>query len=372
VVPFALIGCFLSVFSTSLATILLTIAEKMLQALWPLLDYFSQIQHATMNASISSPIGLIIATLGMLWLLAPKGFPGRALGLICLTALFGSPKDIPHNAALITVLDVGQGLAVVVETAKHTLMFDTGPKLNDTVNAGNRVILPFLVTRNIRKIDTLIISHGDLDHIGGAADILKAYPVDNIMTSEPWLFEEAEHCKAGQHWEWDNVMFDMLHPNEIDEPYYRKNAKRNDQSCVLRIQAGNQSVLITGDIETKSEKSIIEYIELHENARNIVNKGEQISLKSTILLVPHHGSKSSSSEAFIDAVSPKYAVIPVGYRNTYGHPKKEIVQRYEQRGITVLDSVRGGAIQFLLNDKNEIPIPKQYRVEHKQYWSFSD
>ncbi len=259
---------------------------------------------------------------------------------------------IDPNTARVTVLDVGQGLALVVETEGHVLVFDTGPKLNPSFDTGDRVVLPFLATRGRKNIDALVISHGDNDHAGGARSILKAMPVKTIITSEPKLFPEHNTmaCFAGQQWAWDGVHFEMLHPTTV------MTKKRNDHSCVLKVTAGTQSVLLTADIEAKSEHSIIE---------NMPEK-----LPATVMLVPHHGSRTSSTLEFIRAINPQIAIIPVGYLNQYGHPKPDIVERYKKENILLLDTVKQGAISFVLNKKsnnNSVNI-QAYRQENQRYW----
>lgn len=247
---------------------------------------------------------------------------------------------------------MGQGLSVVVETKNHTVIYDTGPKWGKK-DAGLQVVSPYLKSRNIKKIDTLIISHGDNDHIGGMQSILNNFEVKEIMTSEvigetfesPLISPKLQLCYAGQSFIFDNVLFEMLHPDSL------KTKKRNDHSCVLRISSGESSVLLTGDIESKSE---IKMIEKYKN-----------KLKSTVLLVPHHGSRTSSSLAFLKQVDPKMAIIPVGY-NSYGHPKPEIVKRYQDLGITLYDSIQDGMVSFVLDKNFKTPI--SYRKINWKYW----
>jgi competence protein ComEC len=197
-----------------------------------------------------------------------------------------------------------------------------------------------------------VISHGDNDHAGGARSILKALPVKTIITSEPKLFPEYNTmaCFAGQQWGWDGVHFEMLHPTSV------MTKKRNDHSCVLKVTAGTQSVLLTADIEAKSEHSII------------ANMPEK--LPATVMLVPHHGSRTSSTLEFIRAINPQIAIIPVGYLNQYGHPKPDIVERYKRENILLLDTVKQGAISFILNKKsNDSSVDiHAYRQENQRYW----
>lgn len=349
VVPFALLGGILLPFWTSCGLFLLTIAENVMKILWPFLNVCGHFPKATWILASLSLHELLLAFGGILLLLMPTGFPGRKLGLIALLPLFFIKPTTPElNQFQFTLLDVGQGLACVIETKNHVLIFDTGPKLNAEFDTGERVVIPYLATRNRSKIDTLILSHGDNDHVGGLKSIMNKIPVEKIISSELHLAPQAELCYAGQKWVWDGVEFEMLHPNTT------KTRKRNDHSCVLRVQSGPHAVLLTGDIETPSEQ-----IMLHRM---------RDKLSAEILLVPHHGSRTSSSKEFIQAVNPIYALFPVGYRNSYGHPKPDIVERYREHGAILLDSVKDGAITFMV-DKDKISKPVSYRRVYANFWN---
>lgn len=371
VVPLSLVGAFSSAINTRVGAFFLKSAENLMSLLWPILQVLSEWQHATWMNTTQGLGVLLLALVGVLLLLSPRGFPGKYLGIIGILPLFLiKPMGVEPHTALVTVLDVGQGLSTVVETAHHVLVFDTGPRLGPGVDTGDRVVVPFLGTRAKRVIDALVISHGDNDHAGGAKSILEQMQVKNIISSEPSLFPEREviSCYAGQHWEWDGVLFEILHPST------QFTKKRNDYSCVLRVQAGSESVLLTADIEAKSE-----YLMLARAPEK---------LASTVLLVPHHGSRTSSTPEFIRAVHPQVAIIPVGYRNQYGHPKPDIVERYNQAGIPILNSVRDGAVSFILNDKSKNSTwastetdphrsdiqsgiaMKRYRIDNQHYWNF--
>ncbi len=353
VLPFCLLGTLFLTFSTALGTFFLNMANGSLSCLFPVLQWFSEFRGATWVNATQPLWTLLIGFMGVVLILLPKGFPGKNIGFIFLLPMFLiKPLMIDPNTARVTVLDVGQGLALVVETEGHVLVFDTGPKLNPGFDTGDRVVVPFLATRGRKNIDALVISHGDNDHAGGARSILKAMPVKTIITSEPKLFPEHNTmaCFAGQQWTWDGVHFEMLHPTTV------MTKKRNDHSCVLKVTAGMQSVLLTADIEAKSEHSIIE---------NMPEK-----LPATVMLVPHHGSRTSSTLEFIRAINPQIAIIPVGYLNQYGHPKPDIVERYKKENILLLDTVKQGAISFVLNKKsnnNSVNI-QAYRQENQRYW----
>lgn len=357
VVPPALLGTALLFISESAGSFCLRLAEFFFSLLWPVLEFFAKMSKATWMPLQITGVSLVAAFLGCLILLVPRGFPGRFLGVIGLLPLFLATPITPSlGTAKFTLLDVGQGLAAVLQTNQHVLLFDTGPKFGEGSDTGARVILPFLENQGIKKIDAIVISHGDNDHIGGLISILQKMTIGTILTSERKPIEkiysklnnisynhlpEIKPCYAGQKWHWDGVLFEMIHPDT------KHNAKRNDMSCVLKIKVGAQSVLLTADIEQPSEMQILEKY--------------QEKLASSILVVPHHGSKTSSSLEFIQAVHPAYALIPVGYMNPYGHPKPDILDRYRYLNIPILDSVNDGAISFVLEDKAKVGLPETYR-----------
>ncbi len=350
VLPFCLLGALCLIFNLALGTVLLKIAAGSLALLWTILRWIGELPMSTWTHASVEPWTLWLAFVGIILLLLPRGFPAKKIGFVFLLPLFLiKPAEIKPNTAHITVLDVGQGLATVVETQHHVLVFDTGPKLNAGFDTGDRVVVPFLAVRNRQHIDALVISHGDNDHAGGARSILQALKVKTIITSEPKLFPEFNtlSCRAGQHWNWEGVTFEMLHPTQL----FTK--KRNDHSCVLKITTGTQSVLLTADIEAKSE---------HQLLQDLSQK-----LPSTIMLVPHHGSRTSSTLEFIRAVNPEIAIIPVGYLNQYGHPKPDIVERYKNENIRLFDTVKDGAITVILNPEKSVDI-QGYRAENRRYW----
>ena len=214
---------------------------------------------------------------------------------------------------------------------------------------GKNVILPFLNYQHIKKLDMLVISHGDNDHIGGADTILKNLPVEHILTSVPEKFDgyAASYCHAPQSWNWDGVTFHLISPVE-------KFDDENNNSCVLKIQTSTGAVLLTGDIEAKAEQWLVNYaIE---------------QLPSTILIAPHHGSKTSSTLSFIEAIHPETVLIPNGYRNQFNHPSKEVIARYQDLNIPYLTSANDGAITVSLkNDRLKI---ESLRATDGKYWNF--
>lgn len=365
VVPFALLGGIIVPFYPKLGSLFLWLANFSFSLLWPFLEACQKLlPQVTWSQAEARGFELALALVGVLLLLAPKGFPARKLAIVfCLPLLLNKTASVQPNSVRFTLLDVGQGLSAVVETAEHVLVFDTGPKLNDHFDTGEQVVLPYLASLGKSKIDTIVISHADNDHIGGLHSILKKVSTLNILTSdvektaavlatgdkpsEP--VHTIKNCYEGQQWTWDGVHFEMLHPGTLFTQ------KKNDRSCVLKIQAGEHAILLTGDIEAKVENALISRF--------------PEKLSSSILVVPHHGSQSSSSQAFIEAVDPIYAIIPVGYKNQYGHPKQQVLERYRNQGAIILDTINDGMMSFEITPKLPIAAPIVHRKEHRYFWS---
>ena len=308
-------------------------------------------QHAPPSWSIA------LGVLGAAWMLAPRGFPLRTMGVILLLPMFVvTPVTPALNTARILIFDVGQGLAVAVQTAQHTLLFDTGPDFSGEADSGNRILVPSLRALGITKLDGLILSHGDLDHVGGTASVRQAFEASWIKTSIP-----AEHellggapavlpCLDGDRWEWEGVTFEILHPAVANAS---GNIHNNDLSCVLRISIGTQHVLLVGDIERASE------------TRLLATHRDQ--LPATLLVAPHHGSKSSSTPDFVAAVAPRHVVFTSGYRNRFHHPHPTVVARYAKSGAQLLRSDTDGAILVEMDSSGMSLEP--YRKTHRRYWT---
>lgn len=350
IVPILLLATLLLWFFEPLGIVLFKLADHLLALFWPLLDYFAHLPFANWT-SVALPFYYFLAvTLGTLLLLAPRGFPAKWLGVIGLSPLlFFNPVRPEQGEFWFTLLDVGQGLATVIQTKQHTLIYDTGAKFNDSFNTGTAIVLPYLQQQGIHKIDTLVISHADNDHSGGAKPLMQHIPVDTLLSSLPIKnLSQAMPCHSGQSWQWDQVNFTMLHPDDDDE------GSENDLSCVLKISNHFGSVLLTGDIEKKAEDLLIS------------RHGDE--LHATIMVAPHHGSKTSSSANFIDTVQPEYILFPVGYRNRYHFPAKTIRERYQHRNITSYNSADQGAIQFKIGIDMMLA-PLSYRQQTKTIWS---
>ena len=349
VVPFVLFATSILSFAPEFATLIFSFTDYILKLLWWFLAYLSDTPISQWYGVKPDILSLCLASLGFILLLTPKGWPGKYFGLFLLIPLLWPNTDKPkYGESEITLLDVGQGLAVVVQTQQHTLVFDTGPQFSQSFDTGAAVVVPFIRQKNIRKLDMLIVSHKDNDHRGGLASIQQELKVDRLISS--YKEKGSEVCYAGQRWDWDGVLFEMLNPSEF-ETYN----KRNNASCVLKVSAGDKSVLLSADIEIKAEKRLVD--EHYEK------------LKSTYLIAPHHGSKTSSSARFLDVVAPEYILIPVGYMNRYRMPHLDVLQRYIDRKIPVIETYRSGAISVKIGQKSTMKIPQQYRKDNQKYWN---
>ena len=351
VVPLTLLGTLLLLFYPPLGSWLLLQAATLLSWLWPILQHLAEIESAQWRLNSEPSVwSLVLAAIGVLWILAPRGIPARWVGIGWLLpmALAGS-KSPPSGEAWFTLLDVGQGLAAVVQTRYHTLVYDTGPKFSNQFDTGGAVLVPFLRQAGIDSLDTLIIGHGDNDHIGGANSLLQHYPAERLLTAVPdKLAGNAEPCHQGQTWSWDGVRFSILHPAR------ESTLKGNNASCVLKVETDGATLLLTGDIERQAE-----YL--------LVNRNPS-ALNANIMVAPHHGSKTSSSARFIEAVDPDYVLFPAGYRNRFNHPHPKVLDRYSLQNVRMLNSAEHGAIHFEMA-KNGVSPPESYRTSARRYWN---
>ncbi len=336
----------------SLVVVPLTLAGALLPFEWPLW-WAHEVMRVCMAGLTSLPADVwmqhapptwtvIAGMAGVLWTLLPRGFPARWWGLFALLPMFLiTPAALPEGSLRLLVFDVGQGLAVAAQTRNHALLYDTGPDFSSEANSGNRILIPALRGMGITRLDGLLLTHDDNDHTGGARSILQTLPIDwlsSSLASEHELMQlsgHSSHCAAGQHWNWDGVQFEILHPDPAG--YASPKISDNNRSCVLKISVGAHSILLTADIEREAERQLLQHY-AHR-------------LPSTLLVVPHHGSKTSSTADFVAAVHPQYAVVTAGYRNSYGHPKPEVIKRYLALDSVVLRSDEDGAIEVIMSDQ---------------------
>jgi competence protein ComEC len=351
VVPLVLLALLVLPLSTTLSDFLLIAANYLLELIWPFLSWLSGSQFSYWAHAVTGMTEVSLALLGVLLLLAPRGIPARWLGLVLILPIVMNSAEAPTAGSYeVTLLDVGQGLATVVRTRNHVLVFDTGDKFSSQLDIGEAVVVPYLRQLSIDHINRLIISHGDSDHIGGAQTIISSMSVAELVGQD---IEKLDHpnkaaCVKGEQWHWDGVDFEFLHPDE------RTYKRTNNRSCLLKISGPGGSVLLTGDIEKKVEKILL---------------SKQVDLNVDVLVVPHHGSKSSSSQRFIKAVDPEVVLFPVGYRNRYRLPNKDIVARYEDSGADLYSSGHSGAIKVIFSSEKGVSVTDEYRKNHHKYWN---
>jgi len=349
VVPLALLAVALLPVVPDISGFLLQLVDLVLQYLWQVLVFLVDLPLASIVQAQPDLWQIVVAMLGVFLLLAPRGIPARYLGFILIFPLIFAHKDKPEmGEASLTLLDVGQGLAVVVETAEHTLVFDTGARFSDSFDMGRNVVLPFLHYQRITHIDKLVISHADNDHIGGAKSLLAEMPTEEVLSSVLGLLADykAVACYVGQSWQWDQVNFRMLSPP-------KQGLKgENDNSCVLKIETAQGSFLLTGDIEKIAEAALIE---------------QPKDLSVEVLIAPHHGSKTSSSADFLAAVNPSVILIPAASPNRFGFPHAQVLDRYIQLGAQNFITGNSGALTVNFHE-GEIEV-ESYRAKHRRYWN---
>ena len=312
-----------------------TVGAALVKLQSALLAQLAAIPGAVWSVAAAPAWAQLAGLLAALLVVLPLPWRARLFAVPLALALLVPPVDRPADGSFdVVAADVGQGTAVLVRTRGHALLFDSGPQYSRDSDAGQRVLVPLLRARGERRLDLLMLSHRDSDHVGGARTLLAALDVGALSSSledgHPLLAggRVVERCAAGQRWRWDGVDFAVLHPAPED---YARAGRPNAMSCVLRVSGGGRSVLLTGDIEREQESALVV---------------QGAALQSDVLVVPHHGSRTSSSAAFLDAVRPRIAVVQAGYRNRFGHPAAEVLERYRARGIALVASPACGAWQW--------------------------
>lgn len=329
VVPLSLLSflfwfCGLEMFAYSL----IELCVLLLELVWQFLEWLADHPWAIWQQALPSLWATIAAVAGISIVLGGRPLPARWLGFVlCVPLIIVRPPLIAEGEFSYTLLDVGQGLGSVLQTRQHVLVYDAGASYPSGFNLGTAAVIPYLRYIGAPLINKLIISHGDNDHVGGAQAVTLAFEVQSSLTSfnaRHDVLSAATACRAGQSWRWDGVSFTVLWPLP-GSPYIG-----NDSSCVIRVESDAGSLLLTGDIETDSELSMIaKYSD---------------DLETDVLLVPHHGSKTSSSKRFLEQVKPDLALVSAGYRNRFGHPDKRVQSRYIERNIPLLNTAEEGAI----------------------------
>jgi competence protein ComEC len=311
-------------------------------ALWRLLEQLATWPGAELYLPEPTTPALAAALVGAAVLLAPRALPGRAAGLVLLLPLLVPRVDRPAPGTFaLHVLDVGQGLAVLVRTREHALLYDAGAALPGGFDLGQAAVVPALRALDVRRLDRLVVSHGDMDHAGGVGAVARAYAPRTLSSARRF----PERCAAGARWTWDGVTFEFLHPPagfpDVD----------NDSSCVLRVEGAFGAALLPGDVSAVIEQRLV-----HADAR----------LAADVLVVPHHGSRSSSSDAFLDAVGPAVALVSAGHRNRFGHPAPDVVARYVRRGVALHGTAERGMLTVHVGERG--PTVRGYRQERSRWW----
>lgn len=355
-VPLVLIGTLLATVSASAGGALLGLATAILNGCWPAIQWMAAHALAVWHFPSLPVVTFAALVVGGLLLVVPAIWPVRIVAvMLCLPAVVYRPAVPAPGSFELTTLDVGQGLAVVVRTHAHVLVYDTGPAFRTGRDTGELVVLPFLHSVGVRRVDALMVSHGDLDHSGGLYSLLKGLPVTSVVVGPSMsvrsIDSKAErvntrHCARGQHWVWDGVDFEVLHP---DSDRYDSD---NDSSCVLRISGQGGSALLTGDIEHMAEAAVV--------AHGLT--------QSDLVVVAHHGSRSSSTAELVEAAQAKLAIMSAGYRNRWGFPKPEVSARWQQSGASVWSTIDSGAVVVMVDEQGVRPV-REYRKLHRHYWS---
>jgi len=358
--PAALVGAALAMGSGSVASVVLRPAVWLTERLLEVLEPMSEWPFSTVVIAQPSMTLLLQAALGGAWIFAPRAVPARWLGFLLLLPSMVVPRERPPLGVVwLTAYDVGQGSALLVETATQTLLYDTGPRMGPAMDAGSRVLVPSLRARGIDRLDKLMISHADEDHIGGAATVLRDLDVAQTYASLPPdhpMQSQIQSCHDGVRWEVDGVQFNVLHPFDppLPRPVRAAGSATNAMSCVLSVTAPGGRVLLTGDLEAPQERALVERL------------GSE-GLRADILVVPHHGSKTSSTPDFLAAVAPRQAIFQLGWHNHYRHPHPKVLERYDQAAIPILRTDRDGAIRISLQ-AGELPKISKFRVDEARYW----
>ncbi|NQY65953.1 MAG: DNA internalization-related competence protein ComEC/Rec2, partial [Alteromonadaceae bacterium] len=363
-IPLCLLAVFVLPVSQALSTFFLQLAVQSLALVWQWLSFLTDFQWSVINLSSVDIIVLAVFVFILLglWLVILN----RYLIVFILVSLImflliyfwkGSADFFWHTSSntqsdwVIRVMDVGQGLAIIIEQNNHYILYDTGASYPSGFNMADAVLSPYFKHRGIKVLDKVIISHSDNDHSGSLNKLKQSINIDEIIANDKMLKADSL-CLQGQEFIWQGLTFSTFWPSAGKSPDFGQN---NDDSCVIKITDGKFSVLLTGDISKKVERQLL-----------INHSNHQIDLKSNVLIAPHHGSKTSSTIGFINRVSPEIVVFSSGYLNRWHMPVTEVVSRYQRANVTSFNTAISGMIEIHINQQGvEV---KQYRQDLWPFW----
>ena len=355
VVPVILVGLLAGAVFPSVGTALLSVAAVVLDTLWPALDWIGAHAAVLRAPGAVGPWQLAAAALGVSILLAPRGLTSRWLGIAWMLPLIAM-RPVPAigpGSYRMTVLDVGHGLSVVVETEKRVLVYDTGPRVGSHLDAAALAVLPFLATRGHGTVDRVVLSHGDSDHTGGYRRLADSVVITSMAANGPVGSHRPDsECAAGLHWVWDGVSFEVLYPFDVRSGF------ANAHSCVIRIEGSGGSALLTGDIESAGERTLV--------------AGHAHRLAADVIVVPHHGSATSSTREFLDAVSPSIALFSSAEHGRHRLPHPGVLSRYADAGAAIFSTSRCGAVTVDFPAHREARVTGLEREARRRYWHARD
>jgi len=353
VVPLTLLSAAMQWLHPATGLFLAGLADGLIGLIWPWLEWLAGLPFARWY-TVRPEWALGLAALGIaLWLL-PRGLPGRALApVLCLPLFWPQAPELPEGGLRLTLLDVGQGLAAVVQTRHHVLVYDTGPRFPSGFDTGDAVVVPYLRQQGVFRVDRLVISHGDNDHAGGARSLLEQMTVKSVQgrwaegPDAQGFSHEAMSCERGQQWQWDGVEFRILHP----PPHWGDD---NISSCVLQVSGPGGRVLLPGDVEGLGEAVLLAY--------------DRGGLQSDVLVLPHHGARQGTSDPLLEAVSPRLALVAAGFQSRFGHPHEDVRERLAKQGIPLRETAVEGAIRVDLLPGEALYSPPGWRLAARRYW----
>jgi competence protein ComEC len=346
VVPLTLAGALLFHGTGVAATPALQLAAAGMDAMWLLLKAFAHFPHGQWQLAGSGPARVVLGIAGALWCCAPRGWPRRWLGLLPLAAVAWPPADRPMvGAARAWVWDVGQGLSVLVQTNSHAVLVDAGPRSRSGYDLGAAVVIPGLRASGVNTLDTLVLSHGDIDHAGGEPSVVTAFPAVRRISGEPRrTMAGASPCVASS-WAWDGVRFDVWPAS--------RSGPANDRSCVVLVSNDGGRLLLPGDAGKAVEGALAAGI----------GAGPPI-----VLVAGHHGSASATSEAFLRALEPTHAIVSAGWRNRFGHPHRDVIGRLQRRAVEISNTAADGAIGIQLPAGRPPFVETRWRRDIRRWW----